>query len=203
MKREFLKELGLEDDVIGKIMKEHGKSIQKLDDTIETYRGKISDMQTEIATKGKDYEDLNKDYTVAKAKVEEFEKMDVDGLKNTIQEWENKYNQREYDLSVDKYMQGYKFTSDLAKEATISKFKEQKFKLKDGKLDGAEEFMKKFMEDNKSAFVDESDPSINNNLNINQNNNLPSFSPYSYTPASGSNKDDIKSFESMIDNLSK
>ena len=110
MKREFLKELGLEDDVISKIMKEHGKTIQKMDDTIETYRGKISELQTDIATKSKDYEELNKEHMLSKAKIEEFEKFDIDGLKNSIQEWENKYNQREYDLSVDKYMQNYKFT---------------------------------------------------------------------------------------------
>lgn len=203
MKREFLKELGLEDDVISKIMKEHGKTIQKMDDTIETYRGKISELQTDIATKSKDYEELNKEHMLSKAKIEEFEKVDIDGLKNSIQEWENKYNQREYDLSVDKYMQGYKFTSELAKEATISKFKEQKFKLKDGKLDGAEEYMKKFMEENKSAFVIEDNNTQNNNNNLLNNNSMTNTSTYSYNPASGTNTDDLQAFEGMLDSLSK
>ena len=203
MKREFLKELGLEDDVISKIMKEHGKTIQKMDDTIETYRGKISELQTDIATKSKDYEELNKEHMLSKAKIEEFEKVDIDGLKNSIQEWENKYNQREYDLSVDKYMQNYKFTSELAKEATISKFKEQKFKLKDGKLDGAEDYMKKFMEENKSAFVIEDNNMQNNNNNLLNNNNMTNTSTYSYNPASGTNTDDLQAFEGMLDSLSK
>lgn len=203
MKREFLKELGLEDDVISKIMKEHGKTIQKMDDTIETYRGKISELQTDIATKSKDYEELNKEHMLSKAKIEEFEKVDVDGLKNSIQEWENKYNQREYDLSVDKYMQSYKFTSELAKEATISKFKEQKFKLKDGKLDGAEDYMKKFMEENKSAFVIEDNNTQNNNNNLLNNNSMTNTSTYSYNPASGTNTDDLQAFEGMLDSLSK
>lgn len=203
MKREFLKELGLEDDVISKIMKEHGKTIQKMDDTIETYRGKISELQTDIATKSKDYEELNKEHMLSKAKIEEFEKVDIDGLKNSIQEWENKYNQREYDLSVDKYMQDYKFTSELAKEATISKFKEQKFKLKDGELDGAEEYMKKFMEENKSAFVIEDNNTQNNNNNLLNNNSMANTSTYSYNPASGTNTDDLQAFEGMLDSLSK
>lgn len=203
MKREFLKELGLEDDVISKIMKEHGKTIQKMDDTIETYRGKIFELQTDIATKSKDYEELNKEHMLSKAKIEEFEKVDIDGLKNSIQEWENKYNQREYDLSVDKYMQGYKFTSELAKEATISKFKEQKFKLKDGKLDGAEDYMKKFMEENKSAFVIEDNNTQNNNNNLLNNNSMTNTSTYSYNPASGTNTDDLQAFEGMLDSLSK
>ena len=203
MKREFLKELGLEDDVISKIMKEHGKTIQKMDDTIETYRGKISELQTDIATKSKDYEELNKEHMLSKAKIEEFEKVDIDGLKNSIQEWENKYNQREYDLSVDKYMQDYKFTSELAKEATISKFKEQKFKLKDGKLDGAEEYMKKFMEENKSAFVIEDNNTQNNNNNLLNNNSMTNTSTYLYNPASGTNTDDLQAFEGMLDSLSK
>ena len=203
MKREVLKELGLEDDVISKIMKEHGKTIQKMDDTIETYRGKISELQTDIATKSKDYEELNKEHMLSKAKIEEFEKVDIDGLKNSIQEWENKYNQREYDLSVDKYMQNYKFTSELAKEATISKFKEQKFKLKDGKLDGAEDYMKKFMEENKSAFVIEDNNTQNNNNNLLNNNSMANTSTYSYNPASGTNTDDLQAFEGMLDSLSK
>lgn len=203
MKREFLKELGLEDDVISKIMKEHGKTIQKMDDTIETYRGKISELQTDIATKSKDYEELNKEHMLSKAKIEEFEKVDIDGLKNSIQEWENKYNEREYDLTIDKYMQDYKFTSELAKEATISKFKEQKFKLKDGKLDGAEEYMKKFMEENKSAFVIEDNNTQNNNNNLLNNNSMTNTSTYSYNPASGTNTDDLQAFEGMLDSLSK
>lgn len=203
MKREFLKELGLEDDVISKIMKEHGKTIQKMDDTIETYRGKISELQTDIATKSKDYEELNKEHMLSKAKIEEFEKVDIDGLKNSIQEWENKYNEREYDLTIDKYMQDYKFTSELAKEATISKFKEQKFKLKDGKLDGAEDYMKKFMEENKSAFVIEDNNMQNNNNKLLNNNSMTNTSTYSYNPASGTNTDDLASFEGMLDSLSK
>ena len=203
MKREFLKELGLEDDVISKIMKEHGKTIQKMDDTIETYRGKISELQTDIATKSKDYEELNKEHMLSKAKIEEFEKVDIDGLKNSIQEWENKYNEREYDLTIDKYMQDYKFTSELAKEATISKFKEQKFKLKDGKLDGAEDYMKKFMEENKSAFVIENNNTQNNNNNLLNNNSMTNTSTYSYNPASGTNTDDLQAFEGMLDSLSK
>lgn len=203
MKREFLKELGLEDDVISKIMKEHGKTIQKMDDTIETYRGKISELQTDIATKSKDYEELNKEHMLSKAKIEEFEKVDIDGLKNSIQEWENKYNEREYDLTIDKYMQDYKFTSELAKEATISKFKEQKFKLKDGKLDGAEDYMKKFMEENKSAFVIEDNNMQNNNNNLLNNNSMANTSTYSYNPASGTNTDDLQAFEGMLDSLSK
>ena len=203
MKREFLKELGLEDDVISKIMKEHGKTIQKMDDTIETYRGKISELQTDIATKSKDYEELNKEHMLSKAKIEEFEKVDIDGLKNSIQEWENKYNEREYDLTIDKYMQDYKFTSELAKEATISKFKEQKFKLKDGKLDGAEDYMKKFMEENKSAFVIEDNNIQNNNNNLLNNNSMTNTSTYSYNPASGTNTDDLQAFEGMLDSLSK
>lgn len=203
MKREFLKELGLEDDVISKIMKEHGKTIQKMDDTIETYRGKISELQTDIATKSKDYEELNKEHMLSKAKIEEFEKVDIDGLKNSIQEWENKYNEREYDLTIDKYMQDYKFTSELAKEATISKFKEQKFKLKDGKLDGAEDYMKKFMEENKSAFVIEDNNTQNNNNNLLNNNSMTNTSTYSYNPASGTNTDDLQAFEGMLDSLSK
>ena len=45
MKRSFLKELGLESDVIDKIMTENGKDIEKYKSDIEDYVSEIRDLK--------------------------------------------------------------------------------------------------------------------------------------------------------------
>ena len=46
----------------------------------------------------------------------------------------------------------HKFTSELAREMALQKLKEQNFELKDGVLEGADDFMEKMKGDNASAF---------------------------------------------------
>lgn len=55
--------------------------------------------------------------------------------------------------AINDYFKDTKFTSELARKATIAEFKEQKFELKNGKFTGADEFMEKFKKENEAAFV--------------------------------------------------
>lgn len=202
MKRDFLKKLGLEDEIINQIMKEYGTSVQSLNETIETLRESQTTLQGTITEKDKENATLKSDLSTANKKIKDFEKVDIDALRTSIKDWEDKYNAREYDITVDQYMNGYKFTSDLAKKAAVLEFKNQKFKLKDGKLDGADEFMKKFMEENESAFVKD-EPKKEPEEQGQGTESKNAFQPYSYKPSGGGNNDDIKSFESMLDNIAK
>jgi len=70
MKREYLKELGLEDEIIGKIMKEHGKAVQ--------------------AAKPEDYEDL-------KSAKETLEKQ-VNDLNSSLNDINGKYDAQKTSL---------------------------------------------------------------------------------------------------------
>lgn len=80
MKREYLKELGLEDEIIGKIMAEHGKSVQ--------------------AAKPTDYDDL-------KSANETLEKQ-IEELNGTLQATTDKYTQQESTLSeLEAKVKGY------------------------------------------------------------------------------------------------
>ncbi|SEN80437.1 Phage minor structural protein GP20 [Peptostreptococcus russellii] len=162
MKRSFLSELGLEDEVIDKIMAEHGKTTQRLQDKIGAKDTEIQTLQGELDT--------------ANGKLSNFEKIDVEKLKSEAEEWKSKYENFERDNAVNDFFKDYKFTSDLAKKATINEFKAQNFELKDGKFDGADKFMKQFVKDNETAFVKE-DPTTTE----------PQQNAYSYTPAGGSN----------------
>ena len=152
MKRSFLKELGLESDVIDRIMAENGKDIEKYKSDIEDYVSEIKDLKA-----GK--VDVSKE------------------IEKAIKKKEEEYKERfakEYVKNVEKFFEGngIDFTSSLAKEAILNKFKEKDFKLKEGKFgEDAINFMKELKESNKDAFKE-----IENN---NANNT------YTYTPKGG------------------
>lgn len=78
MKREFLKELGLEKSVIDKIMDENGKDIAAEQTNTKAVKG-----QLDIA---------NKSIADLKADLKKFEGTDIEGLKSKIADWETKYN---------------------------------------------------------------------------------------------------------------
>lgn len=85
MKREELKELGLEDDVIEKVMKLHGQSTEAL-------KTKAGQAETEAATLKKQIEDAN-------AQIESFKSMDVEGIKGAADDWKAKYEQARKDAA--------------------------------------------------------------------------------------------------------
>lgn len=63
MKRDFLKELELDDEVIGKIMAEHGKtvnSIKEQADQVDGLNSQIEDYKQQIKDRDKQLEDLKK-----------------------------------------------------------------------------------------------------------------------------------------------
>lgn len=79
MKREFLKELGLADDVIDKVMAENGKDI-------EAIKGKLDAREKELATAQQTIQQLQD--TVRK-----YDGVDVQKLKDEVAAWEKKYNE--------------------------------------------------------------------------------------------------------------
>lgn len=144
MKREFLKALGLEDATIDAIMQEHGSNIEA-----EKAKTKAANEQLKAANET----------------IKTFEGLDVDGIKSQSAEWQKKAEEFEqqlkdqaYKAAVSELLNPYEFTSSLAKEATLNKMLAQKFELEDGKLKGAEDFLKTFREENKEAFKDIANP---------------------------------------------
>ena len=97
---------------------------------------------------------LDEQLKTANTEIQSYKEMDIDGIKTKAAEWETKYatdtqalqeklNQQAYDYETERYLTGYKFSSELAKKAAIQEFKEKKFQLQDGKFLGADDFMKK------------------------------------------------------------
>ena len=112
MKRDFLKEIGLADDVIDKIMAENGKDIES------------------VKAKYADYDDIKSQLETAKATLDKFS--DYDQTKNDVAKWkaeyekavkegEQKIRSMERQGLVKDYLGGKKFVNELTKEALSAK----------------------------------------------------------------------------------
>ncbi|HBG6395188.1 TPA: hypothetical protein KQW89_003654, partial [Clostridioides difficile] len=73
MKREFLKDLNLEDEVIEKIMSENGRDIEKYKKEVEKKKEELESKNTELET--------------ANNKIKDLEKIDVESIKKEVDDW--------------------------------------------------------------------------------------------------------------------
>ncbi|MGL5715038.1 MAG: hypothetical protein ACRCXT_06885 [Paraclostridium sp.] len=165
MKRSFLKELGLESEVIDKIMSENGKDIEKYKSDIEDYVSEIKELKSnnvdnlkaiEDAVKAREvelnteFEEKEKGYKEVIEKADKYDSVfkELEGLKKANSD-------KEHTQTIEKFFEENKidFTSSFAKEAIISKFKEKEFKLTDNKFgEDAIGFITELKESNKDAF---------------------------------------------------
>ena len=151
MKREWLKELGLTDEQVDKVIDKNGEDINSI-------KSKLTAAETER-------DDYKSQLESANTTIQSYKEMDIEGIKKSVGDWETKYNAdikalqdklegQAYDFALENFVNGYQFTSELVKQAVIAQLKQQEFKLNDGKFLGAEDFMKQLKEANPSAFVD-------------------------------------------------
>ena len=146
MKREFLAELGIAEDAIGKIMSENGKDI-------ESAKAKYAD-----------YDTLKTQLAEANGKIEEFGKLDFDGVKAMADDYKAKFEQAQADSK--KQLEAMQF--DHALEAALSGAKARntkavralletdKLKLnRDGTLTGLSEQLDKIRAENDYLFESE------------------------------------------------
>lgn len=117
MKREFLKNLGIEaltDEVIEKIMSEHGKYVKSITDKLETANSETTDWKTK--------------YGEVEKTLKQFEGVDVENLKGEITKLrgEIQTNQKNYETErakdkriyeTNEFLSGYKFVNDYTKKA--------------------------------------------------------------------------------------
>lgn len=101
----------------------------------------------------------------ANTTIQSYKDMDIDGIKKSASDWEEKYNTdtkalqdkldaQATEFAAEKYMGQYQFTSPLAAKAAMAEFMAQGFKRSDdGTFLGADDFMSKMKESNPGAFV--------------------------------------------------
>lgn len=98
--------------------------------------------------------------------IQSYKDMDIEGIKQSITDWEQKYNndtdalrrqlaEQEKNHSLDMFLGGYQFSSKAAKDGIRADFISKNFPYEDGKFIGAKEYMEGLMgnDDYKAAFV--------------------------------------------------
>lgn len=163
MKREMLKSLGLEDEAIDKIMAEAGKDLEKAKQSTEKTIQEVEKLKLELQTKEQLVNDAN-------AEIEKYKGMDIEGIKQSAEEYKAKYEtdkaafekqlaDKDYEFAVKEFTGQHKFTNDFVKNSFIEDFKKQGLKLDNGKFLGADDYIKGFDEKYPGVFVKEAPPS--------------------------------------------
>ena len=193
MKRSFLRELGIDAEIIDKIMAENGKDIEKYKSEIEDYVSEIKelksknvDMDKAIADAVKEKEAEFESKLAEKDKVKDFDKIseELNGLKQANVD-------REYTEAINNFFTESKvdFTSNFAKEAILNKFKEKKFELKEGKFGkDASKFIDELKTTDAGAFKE-----VKDNTNNNQQY-------YQYEPK-GTNSDQTSDIQAQVNSI--
>lgn len=158
MKRSFLKELGLESEVIDKIMAENGKGIQKYKTEIEDYIEEIKELKSAQIDKSKAIEEavktkeneLREEFKEAIEKASKYDAV----IKENEELKEANFNREFSDATNALFKENeIDFTSNMSRDTTISKLKEKNFKIVDGKFgEDAVNYLNELKESDAGAF---------------------------------------------------
>ncbi|MEG1495518.1 MAG: phage scaffolding protein [Bacilli bacterium] len=162
MKRDFLKELGIDEEVVNKIMAEHGKTVEKT-------KGEASKATQDLEKYKEEAEGLKTQLTDANTQIQSFKEMDIEGIKKSADEWKSKYEtdtenlnkqlaDKDCEYSLNKYLDDYKFANDRVKSSIAQELKSKGFKLDNGTLLGADDYMKQLKENEPTSFINEEPP---------------------------------------------
>ena len=145
--------------LIAKIEADQNLKLVNLTDGGYVSKDKFDAKETELSGVKKSLDDAN-------ATIKSYTDMDVEGIKKSAAEWEEKYNAdtkalkeqmeaQERSHQTDMFLASYKYTSKAAQSGIRAEFEKQGFKLKDGVFQGASDYMKGLMEneDYKGAVV--------------------------------------------------
>lgn len=96
---------------------------------------------------------LEKQLGEANEAIQSYKDMDIDGIRKSVTDWEEKYNtdtqalqkrlegqQREF--AAERFLDSQKIKSPLSRKAILQEFLSQGLELKDGAFVGADEYMK-------------------------------------------------------------
>ena len=154
MKREYLKELGLEDEIIDKVLAENGKDIEREKGKVEAAKADAENLKTQLADRDKDLEELKKNAGSAdeiKAQMDELKaKYDKD-----TEAYKAQIAERDYSAAASAAITGanVKFSSKGAERAFRGELKAKGLTLKDGALEGFDDFLKAQREADPGAFA--------------------------------------------------
>lgn len=154
MTREFLKNLGVEDSAIDRIIAENEKAVNSEKQKTEKSKTDLTEAQKKLTTAQSDLEALQKSSGDAAAIQQQLKdlqaKYDAD-----IAERDAKIAARDYDDAARAAVSanGLKFSSKAAERDFYAQAREKKMELKDGVLTGFDDFLKAQQEADPYAFA--------------------------------------------------
>ena len=168
MKRDFLKELGIEDEaIIQKIMDANGKDVEAARSTVSAKDTEIEGLKQQISQRDTDMQKLREELTAAQADAGK-----LPGVSQTLADLQTKYTQEKadfekklsdqaYEFAVREKVGELKFTSKAAKEAFISTAIAKQFKMDGETLQGYADFLESYKKEDPGAFEAEKQPESN------------------------------------------
>lgn len=147
------------DQLVEKLRADEEIKVANLADGGYVSKKKFDAKETELAG-------LREQLTAANGTIQSYKDMDIDGIKQSVTNWEKKYNDdtaalnqkiadNERAYQEELFLRGYKYSSKAAAEGIKAEFVKRKFPFEDGSFIGGKEFMDKLMADDdyKAAFV--------------------------------------------------
>lgn len=162
MKRDFLKAFNLEDSVITQIMAENGKDVEAAKGDFDALKQQITAKDTEItglkeqiAQRDTDIETLRTTAAngdALKSQLEELQSKYTTDTAALQQKLDDQKEEYESNAAIDKFFASVEFSSGLAKEAAIAKFKGQGFKRNGDVFQGGKEWLEALRKESPEAF---------------------------------------------------
>ena len=141
-----------EDEVSKEIMKDYGTA--------------ISNEQTKTSKAQENLNNLQKQLDDANNEIKSYKDMDIDSIKQSAADWEDKYNkliQEQKDAKeksirderVNEFFKDTKFSSEMAKKGIIAEFDKKDFKYDEESksFQGATEWLNNLKEQDKGSFL--------------------------------------------------
>lgn len=144
MNREFLKGLGLEDEQIENIMKEHGQTLQTVKAEVETLKSDKTTLQEQLNERDNDLKQLKESTNLSEEQKQEFEVLQK-RYDTEKAEWETKLEANARTSALDLLVAKLGVIDPVALKAHIQT-KANEAELKDGQLVGLEEHAKGLLE---------------------------------------------------------
>lgn len=154
MKREFLESLGLEKESVDKIMAENGADLEREKAKTTQAKADLADAQAKLAEREKYLEGLQKTAGDAEANKKKLEELQAKYEADTNQ-YKSQLAARDYEDAINRAISDkmLKFSSKAAERDFIASVKEKQLELKDGILNGLDEFIQAQKEADPGAFA--------------------------------------------------
>ncbi len=154
MKRDFLESLGLEKEVVDKIMAENGADLEKEKAKTTAAKADLADVRGELTAAKTELDALKASSVDAAAIQKKFDDLQAKYDTDT-KALQDRLSDRDYSDAITAGIakSGLKFSSKSAERAFTAALREKKLELKDGELTGLDDFIKAQKEADPDAFA--------------------------------------------------